>query len=214
MKKRLNILCLLIILILLVSVSINGYYSGLGAKLGIESVQEMDKKGKLDMSANMHAVGLLPTIDNFLADSLYNEKTGEYVHVSYMQAIVSVKTESGTLHLIANLLLLVSFIAAIAAVVFFFKFIIAVNRSEIFIWANVSRLRWTGGLLIIAFLGSLLPMIETSFTVSNLLQLKGYDLYFTDLVSVTSLLLGVLAYVVAEVFAIGIKMKEEQELTI
>lgn len=214
MKKRLNILCVLVILILLVTVSIHGYYSGVGAKLGFESAQKMHEKERKNLSANMHAIGLIPTSDNFLSDSIYNEKTGEYIPVSFTQAIVGIDAGFRPLQFISALLVFSAMGALVVVLVFFFKFVIAVNRSEIFVWINVTRLRWIGGLLILVFVSNLLPVIEANLYVNHLLKLKGYSVYFSEMVSVTSLLLGVLAYIIAEVFAIGIKMKEEQELTI
>ena len=42
----------------------------------------------------------------------------------------------------------------------------------------------------------------------------GYELHLSDTVNTTTLVLGISTLIVAEVFAIGLKMKEEQDLTI
>lgn len=45
-------------------------------------------------------------------------------------------------------------------------------------------------------------------------SLESYELILSDSVKVTNLLLGLISLIVAEIFAIGLKMKEEQDLTI
>ena len=50
--------------------------------------------------------------------------------------------------------------------------------------------------------------------VEKVFSVTGYSLSMADMVHITSLVLGISALIVAEVFAIGLKMKEEQELTI
>ena len=51
-------------------------------------------------------------------------------------------------------------------------------------------------------------------SVSKVFSIPGYDLSLVDLVSITTLVLGLCSLIVGEVFAIGLKMKEEQDLTI
>ena len=96
--------------------------------------------------------------------------------------------------------------AAVAALVSFFsfvRFILNVNHDKVFEWKNVVLLRLTGvGLLIVAIIAS----ADEYFTSSSLTEV--YDNYFGILI------FSVFNLIVAETFAIGLKLKEEQDLTI
>ena len=96
--------------------------------------------------------------------------------------------------------------AVVAALVSFFsfvRFILNVNHDKVFEWKNVVLLRLTGvGLLIVAIIAS----ADEYFTSSSLTEV--YDNYFGILI------FSVFNLIVAETFAIGLKLKEEQDLTI
>lgn len=71
-----------------------------------------------------------------------------------------------------------------------------------------------GAALIISFCTALLPAYLTFRSVGNVFSVHGYELHLSDTVNTTTLVLGISTLIVAEVFAIGLKMKEEQDLTI
>ena len=54
----------------------------------------------------------------------------------------------------------------------------------------------------------------TLCSLREVFALEHYALDLPDTVNITTLMLGLVALIVAEVFAIGLKMKEEQDLTI
>jgi len=150
-----------------------------------------------------------------LSDSIYNEKSGEYVPVMYSSMAVSVRTNRSWASSVASGMLgLLTFVAIIGAIVLFFKLIVAVNRSHIFNWQNVRRLRRMGLLLIAGFGCSFLSSYLSLCNLREALVLQNYDLSISDLVSTTILVIGLTALIVAEVFAIGLKLQEEQDLTI
>ena len=65
MKRRLNILCLVVMLVLSYSVLEQGYYIFLGAKMGAQTGLELGKKGS-DIAAykelmNLKVVNLIPS---------------------------------------------------------------------------------------------------------------------------------------------------------
>ena len=92
-------------------------------------------------------------------------------------------------------------------------FVAVINKSQIFEWKNVRRLRWLGSLLIISFLFYLIPQVVNYWGLKEVFALDKYIIAPLAL-QVTDLLLGLGCLIVAETFAIGLKMKEEQELTI
>ena len=104
--------------------------------------------------------------------------------------------------------------AIVWAVVLFIRLIVSINKSDIFNWKNVRRLRRLGVLLIIGFVCTFLLAFLSFHNVEKVFSVTGYSLSMADMVHITSLVLGISALIVAEVFAIGLKMKEEQDLTI
>jgi hypothetical protein len=101
---------------------------------------------------------------------------------------------------------IVALAAVIAALVSFFsfaRFILNVNHNKVFVWENVPLLRLTAYGLIIAVIVFVADELYTGSTIIDV-----YDNYF-DL-----FIFGVFNLIVSEVFAVGLKLKEEQELTI
>lgn len=218
MKRRLNVLCLIVLLVLGYSIVEMTYYVGMGIKTGLQRGfnEEVSLQEKKEI-ANLQLVYLMP--ENFdgdiLSDSVYNVKSGEYVSASFGQLAVSVDTKPSVLSRIVTILLVIAdYVAIIWALVLFVRLIIAINRSDIFNWKNVRRLRRLGVMLIVSFGCALSIALLSLYNVKEVFALSGYSLTMGEMVQITSLVLGLSALIVAEVFAIGLKMKEEQELTI
>lgn len=222
MKRRLNILCVIVVLVLSYSVFESGYYFAVGVKAGVDAGAESTVSAENQKELiNMKYISLLPEQlskvgdSGLFQDSVYNEKSGEYVPVSFSSMMVSVDTKSTTLEQIASSLLNLLHIAiCIWAIVLFVRLVISINKSDIFNWKNVRRLRLLGTALIISFCTALLPAYLTFRGVGKVFSVHGYNLDLSDMVNTTTLVLGISTLIVAEVFAIGLKMKEEQDLTI
>ena len=96
MKRRLNILCLVVMLVLSYSVLEQGYYIFLGAKMGAQTGLELGKKGS-DIAAykelmNLKVVNLIPSsMESFdlLRDSLKKKKNTTYITAANTNMIVS-----------------------------------------------------------------------------------------------------------------------------
>ena len=101
----------------------------------------------------------------------------------------------------------------ISALIIFVMLILSINKSQIFEWKNVRRLRWLGSLLIMSFVFFLIPQVVNYWGLKEVFALEHYIIAPLAL-QTTDLLLGLGCLIVAETFAIGLKMKEEQELTI
>lgn len=220
MKKRLNILCLLVALVLGYSVFDSAYQAGLMMVSSIERSLQMktenkNVKAEIKKLQNIQPVAVFPDNFPFLADSVLNDKTGEYIPMTYNQMIVSVETEPNLGQRIGlKLTAFANIFTALWAVIIFIKLIISINKSNIFNWKNVRRLRWLGWVLILSFLSSAIPMWITGSILSDTFALKGYSLHLSEFISITNLVLGLSALIVGEIFAIGLRMKEEQDLTI
>lgn len=228
MKKRLNLLCAIVLLVLGWSVVVTGYYMTRGAVEGFRqgwNYAEAEEKAKetgepmpeeLRVMQHTKYISLLPPMlsgwkGNMLPDSVYNERTHSYIPAAYASLTVSVEAGSPWTRGLLGLLVL---IANIWALVVFIRLVISINRSDIFCWRNVRRLRCLGVLLVTAFACSWLSAWIELQALRDVLSIPHYELTMTDVVDRISLLLGLCALIVGEVFAIGLRMKEEQDLTI
>ena len=216
MKRRLNILCLLVMLVFCYSVFESAYYFSnafmAGFRVGMNA--EHDKE-QLERTHNMKSISLFPDDFANLKDSVYNEKSGKFVPAIYGKLIVSVNTPINLWFKFASMLCnFISIFTMIFSVVFFFKLIVAINNSNIFSWKNVRRLRGLGAILILNFICDALPAYISAYELSGAFSIPGYSLNLSGLVSKLTLTLGLVALIVGEIFAIGLRMKEEQDLTI
>lgn len=94
-------------------------------------------------------------------------------------------------------------IAAIASFACFFRFILNVNRNEVFVWDNVLMLRLTGICLMVVVL---------LISLNELLNGNSFTEVYNDFFDV--LIFCMFSLIVAETFAVGLRLKEEQDLTI
>ena len=110
---------------------------------------------------------------------------------------------SGWTALIGFLFGIAVILAAIVSFVCFLRFILNVNQNNVLTGENVNLLRLTGiGLLII-----------TVFVLcSTLWESENFAVAFDETIGL--MIFSVFNLIVAEAFAIGLKLKEEQDLTI
>ncbi|MBR5729790.1 MAG: DUF2975 domain-containing protein [Prevotella sp.] len=109
-------------------------------------------------------------------------------------------TWGSLLEVFAGMLVIV---AALVSFISFIRFILNVNQNEVFVWENVNLLRLTAcGLMILAVVAA----GDELYNGSSLVEV--YEHFFD------AFLFGVFNLIVAEVFAVGLKLKEEQDLTI
>ena len=92
----------------------------------------------------------------------------------------------------------------IRSLIAFVRFVLNVNRDKVFVLKNVSLLRSTGWRLLIAMV----------LCVPMELILMGTKLETVFDEYVDPIIFSVFCLIIAEAFAIGLKLKEEQDLTI
>ncbi len=112
-------------------------------------------------------------------------------------------TYSWGIDLLLIVLAIVVVYFGIRAFVSFIRFVLNVNRDKVFVWENVRLLRWTGW-------GVLITILAMS-THDLIVHIPLEKIYNEDMSDLT---FSVFCLMVAEVFAIGLKLKEEQDLTI
>lgn len=195
--------------------AIDGVEMGFKQGMGLAKNKKMGKMHTVQDALGVKPIALMPEKFGACNDSVYNEKSGTYIPATYAQMVILLPTQTNIwLSLFSQMFLAFSLIPALLAIVLFTKLIVSINKSDIFNWKNVSRLRWIGGSLILNFLCTAIPLFIAGYELSEVFALRGYSLHQADLVSTTTLVLGIASLIVAEVFAIGLKMKEEQDLTI
>ena len=119
------------------------------------------------------------------------------------QSGASDQTTSGWTAIIVYLFAFVVIAAAIVSFVCFLRFILNVNQNNVLTGENVNLLRLTGvGLL-----------INTVFVLCFTLW-EGENLAVAFDKAIGLMIFSVFNMIVAEAFAIGLKLKEEQDLTI
>jgi len=171
-----------------------------------------------ERSYNLLSLSLVPEkFSRQFSDSIFNEKTGHWIparleQVSVMSPISQVAPWWEMLLILpTSLLLIAAFIVIISR---FIKLIIAVNKSIIFDWVNVTRLRQIGGGFLVLYVLNMIAQLYYHYMTIAAVQLPDYYISGGDVYKTTTLLFGLIAFLIAEVFAVGLRLKEEQDLTI
>lgn len=215
MKKKLNILCVLVFCVLTLTLSESFYATWWGLSEGFMAGPEAKENHVENPAKNLSALSLYPEGFVGTSDSLYNSKSGGYVPIWPVNMMVSIETHiPWWLQLVRVLCALAMFVYGVKAIIRFVRLVRAINRSEIFCWSNVRLLRRLGKALSFVFLGNFIFTLVDTFALRQVLSIPGYSYNYLSVFSDANLLLGVLSFVVAEIFSIGLKMKEEQDLTI
>ena len=105
--------------------------------------------------------------------------------------------------LLMLLLALACLFLLIRSFIAFIRFLLNVNRDKVFVWENIPLLRWTGW-------GILIPTLI--FSAHDLLEHIHTDIIFNQ--TMDDFIFSLFCLIMAEVFAIGLKLKEESDLTI
>jgi len=158
---------------------------------------------------------LEPSDSYTMPDKLLNNKNGKMLPARINSATIKVPMEGRNVSSMICLFLCLALIISgfIMAVYNFFKIISAVSKSVIFEWINVKRLRRMGIGFISMFIFDAILTFVQKFTVLELIEIENYRI-ITSPFDGGTLMYGIISFLVAEIFAVGLKLKEEQELTI
>lgn len=147
-------------------------------------------------------------------DSVWNEKSQTWMPMQYQHLVVERPSQRPSYQTIFGFL--VCFIMGCSFAIFFtfIKFIIAINRLDVFSWQNVSKLRFMGKAMLLVFLTNCVFEYLNYIEISSVVEVARYEFSKSDVVDYYSLFTGLGLLLIGEVFAIGLRLKEEQELTI
>lgn len=153
--------------------------------------------------------------DVAIIDSVYNTKTNSYVPTDVQKVQISISENENPGYGIAiGIMGFLLLPLLLAVIILFLKLIADIQSALIFTKANVLRLRWIGVcLLLIGVIYTIGNYMELVF-VRSAVEISGYEITGEGMIEFPSLINAMIAFLAAEIFAIGLRLKEEQELTI
>ena len=214
MKKRLNIITLLLFFAF-------GFHSS--HFLGEEwyslktGIKEGHNRQSPDAIKEHVFLTLFPKEHGVLVDSVYNEKSNTWLPARIQTMEVIMKQDSPNSMLLNAVIFASAFIligALIMVIICFTKLIMSINKSIIFDKKNIKRLRLIGiGLLLIFLYNFILELFQLRMA-RDMIAIPGYTISSSNVAAALNLILGIISFLVAEIFAIGLRLKEDQEFTI
>ncbi len=211
MKKNINFICVLIFIALTTSLSLRLYES---VTVSLQALNVMDKLNYEEDDV-FTVVTLKPNFDTFVGDSIYNHTTESYIPIQHREIIARSQSQTDTAFLSPIVaIMLAIIILMIYTLVCFVKLIKNINRTEIFSWRNVSLLRRIGVSTIGIFIANLLLSYTNLLQIQKDFSFTSYYIGFDNHSDMLQVIIGLVCFLFAEIFAMGLKIKEEQDLTI
>ena len=209
MKKRLNIITFLI------GVAVGISYLNSEAISALEYCYNLGVDDVNGDQTELVLLNLESTESLAMPNELLNMKSGELLPTSIKNATVKVAVgERNALSMLG--ILLFSFILNVSYIIVaycFLRIIFAVNKSIIFEWVNVKRLRIMGIGFFLMFIARAIFIFTQRYTIFGLMDIENYKIINSPFDG-SILMFGIISFLVAEIFAVGLRLKEEQELTI
>ena len=210
MKKRLNFITVLIGVALGIILIDSQFAFMEGFMDGYDSTRKTEVSQQVG-TTDIHILELTPSVKFTKPTQLLNTKSGEWMPARISTVVVEAPPVKKSGWDIVWAILAIT--GVVMCVYNFLRIIFAVNKSVIFEWINVKRLRRIGIGFILLFIANILLMATKYLFVSEVVELADYTIK-RIVFEGSSLLLGMIAFLIAEVFAVGLRLREEQELTI
>ena len=190
------------------------YAVGIGFQTGVEG--NSSQSHELDEYVEAPTVNLMPARFVGLSHgTITNKVTGQPVDIWPERIAVNMPVSYPRwFNIVNDVSRYTVYALLIAIVVLFLKLIVRVNREIVFDWRNVRLLRWLGALELAGTVVITAIQIYGASIVSRQFGVSGFVTDYFSYVSAMELTVGLVALIVAEIFAVGLKMKEEQDLTV
>lgn len=214
MKRRLNFITLLIAFAfgLYTSFAIyRTFMESVTVGMSVDSENNTQQSGSSKQKNNNLLLFLDLVPEN--QDSVYNARTSTWLPAKIEKMTVEIKERKMPL-LVVLPVGIIGLACMILIMVCFFKLVISVNKSVIFDRKNVRRLRYIGTGFLLLFLMNIGAGYYFLEMAKDLVQVPGYKISPGEVLEAKDLVMGLVAFFFAEIFAIGIRLREEQELTI
>ena len=220
MKRKFNIYCILMLVAMVVGLTVD---FSLKAGSVMSVLKEVDQYTNEASAANadrvpyLIALDLQPTGSEYIDHHIIDRKTGKSLPAKLASAMVKcdgTQKKPMTLLFLTDVCSLISIASIVVLWVYFIQLVLAVNRGMVFDRSVEHRLRMIGLTLLILYMsgwGTALGYYEVEKIVTDI---EGYRVVIANYPSLMDLLSGLGMLMIAQIFGIGRKMKEEQELTI
>lgn len=220
-RTSINFLCTIFLIVLAASILTPGaaFLSGIFSIFDNKTVQNGPAQNIASEDGHWPVTVLIDEPGKTIPALQYDLKddSGQVIHtqiwnLSYM---LPDKAISKTSKVMIGLCVLATIILYLVMAFKTIKFVMAINRKQVFDRRNIMRLAWIGGLLLAIALAQVVVGLIEDISVSNLkLTFDGYSLTSSWTIPWTELLLGLMALLMSQVWRRGCQLKEEHELTI
>lgn len=205
MKKKINILCTLMLIALVLGVKNFDDFRGKNSNIKYQYIAE----GNI---VRQH-IDIFP--DTLIAaDTLYSAASGEAYDACLYSKHIAVKVPAPSL-LTRILVKAGSLITSVALILFwvcFIRLIVFINKG-VFNEMSVKRIRWMGWLALIIYPGKWLSVGIPDLILRRQISFEGYEIAQT-MPQMTWLIIGFGLLMFSLIMKMGMEMKEEQDLTI
>ena len=205
MKKKINILCTLILIALVLGVKNFDDFRGKNPNIKYQYIAE----GNI---VRQH-IDIFP--DTLIAaDTLYSAASGEAYDACLYSKHIAVKVPAPSLftRILVKAGSLITSIALILFWVCFIRLIVFINKG-VFNEMSVKRIRWMGWLALIIYPGKWLSVGIPDLILRRQISFEGYEIAQT-MPQMTWLIIGFGLLMFSLIMKMGMEMKEEQDLTI
>lgn len=217
MKTRVNIFCILIFMAIGASLihSLKNSWQDMAWAFQ-QGWEDADQSTEYNFTSSNVFLSLRPDVIGHYSDSVYNQATGKWLPLQYRDIVVQTEKQANPAwkSVVVTLLAFAILILWIIQLVTFVKLIRAINRSVVFAWPNVMKLKVIGYSMVAAFVSNALFTSLNKAASLVEIRIEEYTLYNSTLWEFGWLIPGLSVLLIAEIFAIGLRMKEEQDLTI
>ena len=205
MKKRINILCTLMLIALVLGVKNFDDFRGKNPNIKYQYIAE----GNI---VRQH-IDIFP--DTLIAaDTLYSATSGEAYDACLYSKHIAVKVPAPSLftRILVKAGSLITSIALILFWVCFIRLIVFINKG-VFNEMSIKRIRWMGWLALIIYPGKWLSVGIPDLILRKQISLEGYEIV-QSMPQMTWLIIGFGLLMFSLIMKMGMEMKEEQDLTI
>lgn len=215
MNKRITAICVAIMTVAIIHVALTLYLIGQSLGMGYSTAQDCEKHGE-QMTASASAVALIPKhLTDESAVNMMDRHTGKSIQAWPLQVVVASKgniwADSPAIILSLSFLILVGGIMALIGMI---KFVRCLYRCEVFSWHTVKYLRRTGwGMMICGGSTTFLALLQC-YSAYQTFAPEYYRVNFSEHVETGYFIFSLFLLLMAEAFAQGLRLQEEQELTI
>lgn len=217
MKTRLKIYSLLLMVVFTAALGYEMYKGSGSFSQGFnEGYHHRDPDHFTQKIGERHSMTLLLDTDNFMPkDSILNKRTGQYCPAEYHEIIVYANEKEPWWAEIRTLLFgFLSLISFVVILICFYRIITAIQSAKFFEQSTILKLRLMG---ISFFVLALMYGIDQYYMFQRtqvFFEFDNYKLASGEWFLSSYWIYGLISFVIAESFSIGLKMKEEQDLTI